>query len=105
MHLRQHDMPLGRSAMLLHVPVPIPVNRNHKDGFELALDEMEHIARMTEGFERAASGRDTLEYLFAVFGALIDFGNRLRPTFPYAPEMVTLTDKDFSSVEFVRGRK
>lgn len=100
MHFKSHDMPIGGTAWLLHVPVPEPVAIRHKDDFTLPVDVEHQANEFIDATRQAASRADTMAYLFKTFQALVDFGNRLLPTFPYPPEMVTITDEDIVSVHF-----
>ncbi len=99
MHVRRHEAPSGETAWMLHVPVPEPVPITHKATFSLPADLMQHAQNLSETIEQAASRQDTLAYLFEMFRLLVDFGNRLRPTFPYPPEMVTFTEDDIVSIQ------
>ena len=99
-HFKCVDLPVGGKAWLLHVPVPEPVAIRHKDTFALPVDESHHAQDFISAAKQAALRSDTLSYLFDTFRRLIDFGNRLLPTFPYAPEMFTITDQHIISASF-----
>jgi hypothetical protein len=98
MHVRRHETPSGELVWLLHIPVPEPVPITHKHTFSLPSDELQHAKQQIESMKLAATRQDTLSYLFETFGRLIDFGNRLRPTFPYPPQVFTIADKDIISL-------
>lgn len=99
-HFKCVDLPVGGKAWLLHVPVPEPVAIRHKDTFALPVDESHHAQDFISAAKQAALRSDTLSYLFDTFRRLVNFGNRLLPTFPYAPEMFTITDQNIMSASF-----
>lgn len=99
MHVKSSQVDTGDSFWLLHVPVPEPIAITHKDNFALPSDITAQFKDHVEATKKAAVLPDTLESLFETFRLLMDFGNRLQSTFPYDPEMVTLTDDDIISVQ------
>ena len=99
MHVKLNQIDSGDPIWLLHVPVPEPIAITHKDSFALPADIAAQFNDHVEATKKAAALPDTLESLFETFRYLIDLGNRLQLTFPYEPEMVTLTEDDIISVQ------
>jgi hypothetical protein len=99
MHFRKHVTPLGATAWLLFMPIPDAVAADFKAGFVLPANDEEFGQNVIDELRTAKTREDTLTYLFGIFSQLIDFGNRLRATFPYAPEMVTITDEHILGVK------
>lgn len=99
MQVKQHHIFGGKAAWLLHIPIPDPVAKTYKSTKILPCDAEQFATEMIAEIKTAKGRQDTLSYLFDVFDKLIDFGNRLETTFPYPPEMFTITEDMIISFE------